>query len=408
MRRFSALLFSLLLAAALFGCENGSGPSTPGVPSSSGGVDLDAEYGGLTFEDEEPAFGEPALFADEFLTEDSPFEDEFARNFDVARLRSREGTRVFMLRIKWGRLLPPGDGNSTGCRNGDILDWSGSLSIDRGAIILKRTILFEPGDYIHERQDMRVLEWTSTTGGSMTPTARPHYDGILVEIIDPIMPDSVDCSGGYGTADYGRDCSSNQVTFTTPHYTRVLTMDELISISELVYVYRCYIGVSFDGFLKVGPPCPQGFLSGIWKPVPPDTTSPPPPDSTYSAIAQDDDGGEVKGHFYGNWIQENGALAGHLRGVYGINSAGRQVFFGKYIDLSGKFKGILKGTYGSMSYAPRGETAGYFEGKWINEHRTLNGHLRGHWATGVAGPGVFHGRWNTDCPNHPMSPEVDS
>lgn len=404
MGRFSALLFSLLLAAALFGCENGSGPSTPGIPSVSGGVDLNAEYGGLTFEDEEPAFGEPALFANEILAEDSPFEDEFARNFDVARLRSREGTRVFMLRIKWGRLLPPRDGESTACRNYDALDWSGSLSVRRGAIILKRTILFEPGDYIHERQDMRLLEWTSTTAGSLTPPTRPHYDGIVVEIIDPIMPDSVDCGGGYGNGDYGRDCPPNQVTFTTPHYTRVLTMDELISISELVYVYRCYIGVSFDGFLRPDAPCPQGFLSGIWEPISPETTSPPPPDSTYNAIAMAGEGREVRGHFYGNWIQAGGALAGHLRGVYGINSAGRQVFFGKYIDLSGNFKGILKGTYGSMSYAPYGETAGYFEGEWINEHRTLNGHLKGHWATGLAGPGIFHGRWNTDCPDQPYVP----
>lgn len=398
MRKLIPLFFSALLVCAFLGCDGGSGPTTPDT-TDPGGIDLDAEFGGLTFDDELPAFGEPSMFADELLAEDDLFDDLMDEDPEVSRLRNRNGSRVFALRINWGRLIRAGDGDSSGCRFQEIIyNWDGSLRIDRGAIILKRTINFEVRDYIHEREDCRLLEWTSKTG--------PHYDGILVEIVDPPAQraDSTDGSGGPEQA-------PNRVTFTTPQYSRTFSVEELVRISEVVPVNRCGIAVSFNGFLEPpSAPCPKGFLAGIWKPVssdskPPEPPSPPPDSVRYAAADTVRGGKEVRGFFYGNWIQANGMLAGHLRGVYGINSNGRRVFFGKYIDLSGNFRGILVGTYGAMSYAPYADTAGWFKGEWFGRTRRVSGYLMGHWVTGpYFAPGMFYGRWGTYCPDEPPDP----
>ena len=164
-----------------------------------------------------------------------------------------------------GRLIRAGTNDSTGCRDQEIAYlWNGALSVERGAILLKRTIQFDMGDFIHKRTDRRTLEWTSTTG--------PHYDGLLVQIIDPppSRPDST------GNRDRPPDYEPNRVTFKTPLYSRTFTMDELLRISEVIPVDRCGVAVSFNGFLVPNRPCPKGFLAGIWKPVPQDTIPEPP------------------------------------------------------------------------------------------------------------------------------------
>ncbi len=389
MRTLTPILFSALLVAAIIGCDGGSGPTTPGL-LPGGEVDLDGEYGGLTFEDELPAFGEPSLFADELLAEDADYQDDFNADPTVARWRGDGGSHVYTLRICWGRLIRLGQDDSTRCGDREMIyDWDGSLSVDRGAIILKRTILFDPEDYIHERVDRRTLEWTSKTS--------PHYDGILVEIIDPPTP-----SPDSNWTGAGPRVAPNRVTFKTPQYSRTFSMDELVSISEVIPVNRCGISVSFDGFLEPSGVCPRGFLAGIWKPVPPDSEPPQPPvppDTFYTATVDTvTPYPSVHGEFYGNWIQANGTLAGHLRGVYGVNSQGRRVFFGKYIDLSGRFKGILRGSYGAMSFGPYLDTAGWFAGEWIDNRRVVHGHLGGTWVIGTSNaPGTFHGKWRTDC-----------
>ncbi len=388
MRRLLPALLSILLLAGFYGCDGGSGPTTPGIPDA-GGIDLNDELGGLTFEDELPAFGEPSMFAEEVLAEDVDYIDDMEDSPEVAGLRNRRGARFYTLRINWGRLVRPAD--SVDCAAVEIVyEWDGSLKVDRGAIILKKTILFDQEDYIHERTDRRVLEWTSKTS--------PHHDGVLVQIIDPpARPDS---------AGNGPELEPNRVTFTTPQYSRTFSIDELVRISEMVPVNRCGIAVSFNGFLEPERPCPRGFLAGIWKPVQPDTTAPVPPDTTNFAAADSTDRGEIRGHFYGNWIQSNGLPAGHLKGIYGVDSQGRHVFFGKYISLSGQCKGVLRGTYGAISAAPFGDTAGYFSGEWVNRYRSVTGHLKGHWIVGPNNArGMFHGRWNTDCPGLPPDTE---
>jgi hypothetical protein len=377
MRRTLPLFVSALLLAVLFGCDNGSGPAAPGLPSLQG-PDLNDEYGGYSFTSELPAFGEPELFAQDVLAGDTPFEDEFENDPGVDEIVRRPNCDTYMLRIEWGRLVRLPDEETQACRDFSV-DWSGRLALEHGAILLKRVIQFERDDEIHKRTDRRLLEWTSHTGRD--------FDGILVRIVDAPA----------GPPDSARSTEprvANQLTIRTGPYSRTFTLDELEHIDEMIPVDRCGNYISFEGFRVEHDPCPHGFLAGVWEPVSTDSV---PPDSTFAAGAAED-GREIRGYFYGNWIQANGMLAGNLRGVYGVNSAGRQVFFGKYIDLSGNFKGILRGTYGSMSMGPFADTAGYFQGEWIDENKTARGLVNGRWIAPLNTPrGFFHGRWGTRC-----------
>jgi len=382
MRRILPVLTSILFLAVVFGCDGGSTPVTPGVPVTQG-PDLDDEYGGYDFTDELPAFGDPGLFGQDVLAEDTPYEDDYENDPGVAEMADRPNARTYMLRIEWGQVAGgPYDRNGQ-CREISI-DWTGRLALDRGAIVLKRVIQFDQEDYIHERTDRRILDWTSFTGR--------HFDGILVRIIDapPASADSTDTDPP----------EPNHLVFRSGPFSRTFTTDELDGLDLLVPVDRCGNGISFKGFRVGHEPCPHGFLAGVWMPAPSDTM---PPDSSFAAAADTvEDGKEIRGHFYGNWIQSNGMLAGHLKGVYGLDSSGRQVFFGKYIDLSGNFKGILKGTYGSMSMGPFLDTAGYFIGEWIDENEINRGRLRGHWVAPHNTPrGFFHGEWGTHCHREP-------
>jgi hypothetical protein len=378
MRRIFPVFISIFFLAVFFGCNGGSGPITPGIPLADG-PDLDDEYGGYGFTSELPAFGSPELFGQDVLEEDSPYEDELEDDPDVNEIARRPNARMYMLRIEWGKLVRTRDDESAPCRDVPI-DWSGQLRLDRGAILLKRLIQFDQEDYIHRRTDRRTLEWTSFT--------QPHFDGILVKIIDapPARGDSTDT----------RPPGPNHLVFRSGPYSHSFTTDELERLDVMIPIDRCGNAVSFTGFRIEPAPCPHGFLAGIWKPVPADTI---PPDTSFATVADTvNNGRKIRGHFYGNWIQANGMLAGHLRGVYGVDSSGRQVFFGKYIDLSGNFKGILRGTYGAMSMGPFADTAGYFDGEWIDENRTARGRLRGHWVAPHNTPrGFFHGRWGTHC-----------
>ena len=386
MRGILTVLTSILLLAAVFGCDGGTGPVTPGAPVTQE-PDLDDEYGGYDFTNELPAFGDPGLFGQDVLAQDTPYDDPFENDPTVTEIAKRPNARAYMVRIEWGRIAGGPYNRNVQCRELSI-DWTGRLAVDRGAIVLERVIQFDPEDYIHERTDRRILDWTSFT--------LEHFDGILVKIIDepPASTDSTNTDPP----------EPNHLVFRTGPCSRTFTTDELDGLDLLVPVDRCGNGISFKGFRIDHEPCPHGFLGGVWESVPRDTM---PPDSSFAAFAGAvDEGKDIRGHFHGNWIQSNGALAGHLKGVYGVDSAGRQVFFGKYIDLSGNFKGILRGEYGSMSMGPFLDTAGYFTGEWIGEGEIIRGRLRGHWVAPHNTPGgFFHGEWGTHCYRGPrMSP----
>ena len=190
--RWGFLVLALAILAA--GCSDGSDPlstngSTIGGDNSIDEIDLNQEYGGLAFTDEQPGFGDDLLVA-EALEMDSSLsvEDDEAEVLDEEpELRDHPRLKRTVLRILWGQLDGRPEGSDPSLAVNDerpdlpIIDWSGGLSVSDGVVSVKRTILFErPTDHLLPRPDRQTVLWNSLT--------RPHIDGILVCILQ--KPDS--------------------------------------------------------------------------------------------------------------------------------------------------------------------------------------------------------------------------
>jgi hypothetical protein len=370
MKRTYTLLPAALLALVLVwaGCQ-----STADVPSVGDElltreqvVDLDDEYGGYNFGDESPAFADPYLATTYGPEADveyiDPMEDDPA--VTRARLRERELRRAHRyLLITWGNLRADTTIDF-------VTDWSGSLSVENGVVLLKRTIAFDARDEILPRTSRDLLEWVSYT--------RPHFDGIVVALHGLCRRDTMPDDNGFTHGDTAH--APLEVTFATEPLTVTFTEDELANLHRVIPVDDHGNAVAFNTVVVMPQPCPSGFLAGQWRNV------------------EDRPGGV----FRGKWISHNGLHMGYLRGVYGPNSRGEKVFFGKWINHGGQFHGLLKGRYGAFGDRPRG----WFEGVWFNRARRQMGGLKGEWRVGdnittvdnASRGGYFRGVWAQRCP----------
>jgi hypothetical protein len=351
-------LFSLTLLW-IGGCSD---DVTQSVPEGEETLNLTDTYGGYTPTSEAPGFGDSEILA---LEGSEPAEDPLARSPLIDSLNRLENVDVYSLELLWGQL----EFDSTVT---EITDWSGSLAVERGAVIAARLICFDHGDHlVRPRGRPRMLEWKSQTA--------PHYDGILVFIYDP-QPDSFD--------------TENTVTFTTEPYSRTFTMSELVSIEEIVDVGDNQ--VSITAFLSEPLECGKGFMAGRWHRHP---------------------HGD-KGRFHGHWISADGYILGHLKGHYGTRDDGEQVMFGKWIGIGGAFRGLLRGHWGYEDGTEDPERCcGWFDGRWDNAAGTKLGSYEGKWfaspppprdgegpqgngqgnAHGRGGKGEFRGHWWEIC-----------
>jgi hypothetical protein len=343
-----------LLALPLFLLAAGCGENSPvdtenGNPGDEQMTDLNSEFGGYTATDESPAFGDDELAK---LAEDGePAEDPVADQPEYTELREHPTTDVYYLRLAWGML----EGDSA---NTVVTDWSGSLRLDRGAIVAERVLLFEGEDHIvRPRTERTLLEIVSQT--------KPHWDGVLVTILDP--EDTL-------------QSAENQLAIALGPFELTLAMSELASIDTIIDVDGIGNQVSITGALVVDPPCARGFLSGVW-------------DRT------DFEGGT----FRGRWTTVRGWASGFVRGHWGVNDDGMNVFFGKYIGEDGEFRGFLRGRWGRAD----GRGAGWFRGYWYDADGEPFGTLHGAWKHEWRGHpaetdnrrpnGFFHGRWKEAC-----------
>jgi len=352
-------LVALAALALLVGCSQDDNPSDIAADDYDA-IDLDQAYGGLTMTDEQPAFDDPYLIAEDAQDEGDAFDDPLANDPEVREMERRghgqgqgEGTarpRFTYLRVVWGELDAASDEP-----DGDAVDWTGALHVDRGIVVVRRVILFErPGDNIvHPRPDRRTVAWNSHTGG--------HFDGLVLQIIE--RPQDLE----------GEE--PNQLHFGTGPLTTSFAVAELVGLDQVFPVEPAGNAVHFVGFnLAELDSCPKGFLGGRW---------------------HDDPASEAEGGmFRGRWVGLHGLTEGHLRGRYGVNDAGERVFFGKYINRRGHFRGLLAGTW-----LPGEEPGqGVFEGHWVNRQETVEGVLSGRYATAPERPvGSFQGRWATLC-----------
>lgn len=309
-------------------------------------VDFDDPYGGFNMADEAPGFGDAALLA-EFAGDDA-FDDPMARDSEVMALSSQSDEQIFLM-ITWGNLHR--DSTIT-----HVTDWSGLLTVDPGAIILKRVIRFERNDMILPRTERDLLEWQSTTLHGV--------DGIVVNVLPAPQPD-----GSAGDAPV--DSMNTAISFKTEPFSTEFTLKDLPDLDRIVTLDDGN-AVAFTAVRITPSDCPHGFMHGIWRNHP-----------------------ERRGGVYlGRWATADGQVRGYMRGRYGVNSEGMKVFFGKMIDTTGRFEGVMKGEWGYGD----GEFGGWFAGRWVDRSLEIRGGLKGEWRRSDRCHGGFYrGRWAKSC-----------
>ncbi len=154
-------------------------------------------------------------------------------------------------------------------------------------------------------------------------------------------------------------------------YSRTFTIDELADLDLKVELEGGEIHFMSTEVSLTAPI--RGFVNGRWNWSP----------------------GESIGHFAGVWVGPRGRPSGWVRGHYGVNLAGQEVFFGKYIDWDGNFKGLLRGRI-TIDRGELSAGAGRFVGHW-SEGDQLEGSLHGRWNV-TRNRGFFDGRWCAGCP----------
>lgn len=326
------LPLALLLATSTFACVDNADTGTDDANEVTSALEL--ENGGLDTDDEAPMFGDDLAYQAAAIESDAAFADPMAQDASVAAIENQVGGARHRVLIAWGRM--PADPNVTTGRN-----WSGSLALSRGALVIGRTIGFEEAtDRVLPRQSRDRVDFQSAT--------RPWADGFVLRVLDP------DPAQG-----------ALRLTYTSADAATNLDLD----LSQLAAG-----PLSLDAgdgnrvvaiALRENDACDHGFMRGRWVALRPGL-------GVYRGVVADADGD----------------VAGHIRGIWGQRRNGDHVMFGKFIDTAGRFRGILAGTYEN----------GHFRTRWIvrsGDHGVAGGVYFD--APDVRG-GMFVGRWaETSC-----------
>jgi hypothetical protein len=352
MNRIPITLLIALLALGLIttGCNliTGSDESDNDEPLPAAPSELNMIFGGYEPTDEEEGFGDPEILVQYSNDTEQLVDDEMATDPEVVQMEEMPETDVYFLRITWGHL--EGEGTTQ-------LDWSGTASVVNGAIVVRKTILFEQSDYIHRpREDRRVVEWTSITYN--------HLDGVSLIVFDPpslLTDESV----------------VNQFTIETAPFTHTFEMSELAELDTLITIDDDGNAIHLTGAEREPGFCRMGFMRGEW----------------YYR-------GADWGEFRGGWISDDGEIAGHVVGIWGYDADGRNVLYGKYVDTDGNFMGLLRGTFGRVPDRDPRRRGGWMHGRWFDEDESPQGAFRGRWQapTGRGRNGYFQALWGMECP----------
>ncbi len=313
----SQLPIALLLASSAVACVDSASTDSSATVASN----LEQVNGGETTTDEAPMFGDEAAFSAASLETD-------AAVADPTTLANMQGVASHRIVILWGRL--PADPNST------ARDWSGSLQISRGALVVGRTIGFEAAtDHLLPRTSPDVVSFASIT--------KPFVDGLALRALDPTPAATDPLTLTYTAASGGATYSIDLAQLATGP----LVIDAGGGFKVVAAEVR-------------DQDCEHGFMRGRFHQLLPNL-----------------------GVFRGLVLGPEGGVIGHVRGIYGQRKNGDQVLFGKLIDDAGHFKGIMAGTYGN----------GSFDAKWIiasGEHGRIEGK---YFESPVASGGLFIARW---------------
>jgi len=318
----------LSLAALVAGC----GSSTASDDTGSLASQLDADNGAMTTADEAPAFGDPAI---ENL---AGFTDAQADATDVtADVAARPGAKRYHVALLWGHLPAPTDSTADDS-DPSPADWTGSVSVDSGAIRVKKTLLFDGRDSIEPR--------TNAQGVSFVSHTLPYVDGLYLDVAVP--------ANGAGTLHV--DTASLKLDIDLSQLQGTVT--RLPNTSN---------GLAYIGYEDVAG-CSRGITFGRWV-------------KTRAAL----------GRFRGQVIDGAGDRIGHVRGIWGhAPQHDANLFFGKYIAADGSHKGLFGGNY----------AAGRIDGIWGTRDPNDSGTLEGLYSDGFDrddGRGVYIARWSEKC-----------
>jgi hypothetical protein len=309
---------------------------------------LELEDGGYDMEDELPMFGMDDTLADtDVFDQGLEVVDSMESDVEVLAMNDSPDAVLFDTIVLWGQM--PADPT-----NDQVRDWTGQISVNRGALLIRRTIRFEGIDRLMPRTDRRTVEFRSVT--------RPHADGLVLTIIDP-------------TPGAAEPLLLTYATDGGPSYD--LPVSALVDGIESRVVDAEGNRVTAQATPRLVDVCQHGFLRGRWHKV-----------------------AEHRGVFLGGVSNALGNPVGHIRGIYGERLNGDKVFFGKYIDRDGRFQGIFRGTY----------DAGHFQGRWLNRGGEI-GAMGGEYRETVPGPrigGHFFGRWTELSCDVPLPRPGDS
>lgn len=300
---------------------------------------IEEDSGGLDMNDSEPLFGEPEMFADAAIEPDTAVADPMASDPETASTLAAPDAALYQAIVLWGQMPPD-------FHNQDGHEWDGTISINRGAMLVRRTIGFEDAtDALEPRTDRRSVSFLSMT--------LPLVDGLVLTIADP-QPSSADPLVVTYTAASGAVFSA--------------TIADLVSGVQSMAVDESGNRIAAAAMPRAIDPCAHGTLRGRWHRVE-----------------------EGRGRLIGVVSSADGETVGHMLGVYGRRASGEQVFFGKYIASDGTFRGLFAGGYRD----------GRFLGKWIVRDDPDHGVLAGEYRETIDGPetgGLFVGRWaETSC-----------
>lgn len=349
---------------------------------------LTDEFGGYSTVSESPGFGDDELLDEAYASNDE-YGDPMLSDSAVTVFTSDPEAGLYHLRIVWGQLrFDSNVANPT--------DWSGSLSITRGAEIIRRVINFELGqDYIAPRTDRKLIEWVSQT--------TVHNDGIAVDLLVPPVRPVLDTTKAEFTDSAGNtviiievdttwpEAEPVTISFNTGPYSTTFDLDELVSLDTIVFLEDSN-AVAFHALKLDLFPCPRGFLAGRW--------------------AFDDSG---SGRFRGIWLNRAGLVVGYIKGHFGRREYGEKVFFGKWVSREGRFQGFIRGHWdfsdSSQIVASATPTGGFFRGQIFSEDGIQIGNLAGHFITRESGNdalgGFFQGNWKIPCPDKSFS-DIDN
>ena len=330
------LPLALVLATTAAACVDDAG-QTPTEPSTDDVVSaIEQENGGLDTADEAPEFGIAEVYSAAAIEPVAAEADPIASDPTIVEM-ARPGAPNVVARdlvILWGRW--PADPTATTGR-----DWSGSLQLSRGGMVVRKRIAFEQAtDRVLPRTARDLVEFESQT--------KPHADGLVLTVFD------------------GDAANANPITLTyTPNGGAAHSLDlSRLANGPIVVDVGDGNRILIAGHRRVDT-CEHGFMRGRWRALAPNA-------SAYLGIVTNSDGDPI----------------GHIRGIAGERQSGEKVMFGKFIDRDGNFKGLLKGTYEN----------GHYRARWIDRSGD-HGVAGGMYFPGPAmRAGGFLGRWaETSC-----------